>query len=61
LKPAAWSSEIAWSSDSPITVGTVIGASPLETLIRTGVPFTTRLFGAGSCAMTVPWDALEWM
>ena len=54
LKPAACSSELAESNDWPITGGTPIGFGPLETLMRTFVPWTTCVPPGGSCAITCP-------
>ena len=53
-KPARWSSEAACSYGRPMTLGTVTGFGPRETLIRTGVPSTTTVPGAGDWPVTVP-------
>ena len=54
MKPAAWSSELAWSIGSPITDGTETGCGPFETLIHTVLPTVLFVCGGGSWARTVP-------
>src|SRR5262249_19805834 len=60
LKPSCSSSDCASEAFLPITSeGTITGGRPLETLIRTVVPFTTIVPGAGDCPVTVPVGLLD--
>ena len=60
LKPSCSSSDCASEAFLPITSeGTITGGSPLETLIRTVVPFTTIVPGAGDWPVTVPVALLD--
>src|SRR6476646_10866167 len=54
VKPAAWSSEVAWSIGSPITDGTEIGCGPFETFTSTTLPTVSFTPGFGACARTSP-------
>jgi hypothetical protein len=58
-KPWFWRAALAWSKDRPMTDGTETSAGPLETLIRTLLPFTTVFPPGGSCPVTVSGGLLE--
>ena len=59
VKPWFCSARFAWSNGRPTTEGTVTLAGPLETLMRTLLPFSTTLPAGGSCAVTVPVGLLD--